>query len=98
MFISEIADISVRGALGAFFQLFLTIGILIVYLVGAFTDYVTLSIVCGIVPVLLILFMFVVPESPTYLLKQVIWLQNWVYIKELISSICRIAVMTQQFL
>lgn len=71
MYISEFADISVRGALGAFFQLFLTIGILLVYLVGAYTSWQTLSVVCSVAPVLLIAFMLIVPDSPTFYLKQV---------------------------
>lgn len=70
MFVSEIAEISIRGALGAFFQLHLTVGILFVYLVGAFTHWITLSILCAIFPVLLIVSMFFVPESPVYLVKK----------------------------
>lgn len=71
MFVSEIAETSVRGALGAFFQLFLTIGILFIYVVGAITDWVTLSIACAIFPIILIVAMFFIPESPTYLMKKV---------------------------
>uniref|UniRef100_U5EUX1 Facilitated trehalose transporter Tret1 n=1 Tax=Corethrella appendiculata TaxID=1370023 RepID=U5EUX1_9DIPT len=70
MYISEIAETSVRGALGAFFQLFLTVGILFVYVVGAYTHWQHLSIVCVIFPVLLIIAMVFIPESPTYLVKQ----------------------------
>lgn len=72
MFISEIAETSLRGALGAFFQLFLTVGILFIYIVGAMTDWVTLSIVCAIFPILLIISVFFIPDSPIYLVKQVI--------------------------
>lgn len=70
MFISEIAETSIRGTLGAFFQLFLTVGILFVYLVGPYVSWVTLSVLCAIFPALLIVAMFIVPESPTYLVKQ----------------------------
>ncbi|XP_062558140.1 facilitated trehalose transporter Tret1-2 homolog [Armigeres subalbatus] len=70
MFISEIAETSIRGALGAFFQLFLTVGILFVYAVGPYTSWTTLSVLCAAFPVLLILAMLVIPESPTYLVKQ----------------------------
>jgi SP family facilitated glucose transporter-like MFS transporter 8 len=69
MFISEIAETSIRGALGAFFQLHLTVGILYVYLIGAYTSWFVLSIACAIFPILLILAMVFVPESPTYLVK-----------------------------
>lgn len=70
MFISEIAETSLRGALGAFFQLFLTIGILFIYVAGAFTTWVELSIISAIFPVLLIVCVFFIPDSPIYLVKQ----------------------------
>uniref|UniRef100_A0A182P8W6 Facilitated trehalose transporter Tret1 n=1 Tax=Anopheles epiroticus TaxID=199890 RepID=A0A182P8W6_9DIPT len=70
MFVSEVAETSIRGALGAFFQLHLTVGILFVYAVGSYTHWVTLSILCAIFPVLLIVAMFIVPESPVYLVKK----------------------------
>lgn len=73
MFISEFAEVSIRGALGAFFQLFLTVGILFVYVIGPYTSWVTLSVLCAIFPALLIVAMFIVPESPTYLVKTVSW-------------------------
>ena len=69
MFISEIAETSVRGALGAFFQLFLTVGILFVYVVGAITNWVNLSVACAIFPILLIIAVFFIPDSPIYLVK-----------------------------
>lgn len=69
MFISEFAEVSIRGALGAFFQLFLTVGILFVYAIGPYVSWVTLSVLCAIFPALLIVAMFIVPESPTYLVK-----------------------------
>lgn len=71
MFISEIAETSVRGTLGSFFQLFLTIGILFIYVVGAITNWIILSVGCAIFPILLIVVMIFVPESPVYLVKQV---------------------------
>lgn len=71
MFISEFAETSIRGALGAFFQLFLTVGILFVYAIGPYVSWTTLSVLCAVFPVLLIVAMLVVPESPTYLVKQV---------------------------
>jgi MFS family permease len=70
MFISEIAETSLRGALGAFFQLFLTVGILFVYVVGAFTTWVQLSAICAIFPILLIITVFCIPDSPIYLVKK----------------------------
>lgn len=71
MYISEIAETSVRGALGAFFQSFLTVGILFIYVVGAVSSWVTLSYLCAIFPIILIVAMFLIPDSPTFLVKQV---------------------------
>lgn len=70
MYISEIAETSIRGTLGTFFQLFLTIGILLVYVVGAFVNWVYLSAVCSLFPIALLVSMFFLPETPTYLLKK----------------------------
>lgn len=71
MYVSEIAETSVRGALGAFFQLFLTVGILFIYVAGAIVGWVELSVMCAIFPIILIIAMYFIPESPTYLVKTV---------------------------
>lgn len=71
VFISEYAETSIRGMLGTCFQLFLTMGILLVYAVGAVTNWIVLSWVCLVVPVVMFIGLFFVPESPVWLLKQV---------------------------
>lgn len=71
LFISEFAETSIRGLLGTCFQLFLTIGILTVYLLGAATNWVNLSWACLAFPVTLVIGMYFVPESPYWLLKNV---------------------------
>jgi len=70
MFIGEIAESSVRGALGSYFQVMLTVGILYTYVVGAIADYVVLGILSGIIPVVFFITFLRVPESPTYLVKK----------------------------
>jgi len=70
MFIGEIAESSVRGALGSYFQVMLTVGILYTYVVGAIADYVWLGILSGIIPVVFFVTFLQVPESPTYLMKK----------------------------
>ncbi|KMZ01748.1 facilitated trehalose transporter Tret1-2 homolog isoform X2 [Drosophila simulans] len=70
MYISEIAETSIRGSLGTLFQLLLTIGILFIYVVGAFVTWKTLSMLCLIIPILLLVGLFIVPETPVYLLKR----------------------------
>ncbi|CAH4035322.1 facilitated trehalose transporter Tret1-like [Pieris brassicae] len=68
MYIGEIAETSIRGSLGAFFQLFLTVGILFTFVVGGWTHWRTLSIVSAVIPVLLIVVFWWMPETPQYLL------------------------------
>lgn len=67
-YISEIAEISARGSLGAMFQLFLTIGIVIGFAVGALVGYTTFAVVCAMVEVLYLLCFYWMPESPVWLM------------------------------
>ncbi|KAH9634932.1 hypothetical protein HF086_017231 [Spodoptera exigua] len=68
MYIGEIAETSIRGSLGAFFQLFLTVGILFTFVVGGCTHWRTLSIISAVFPVLLVAVFWWMPETPQYLL------------------------------
>ncbi|XP_026322836.1 facilitated trehalose transporter Tret1-2 homolog [Hyposmocoma kahamanoa] len=68
MYIGEIAETSIRGALGAFFQLFLTVGILFTFVVGGWTHWRTLSIISAVFPPLLVIVFWWMPETPQYLL------------------------------
>lgn len=70
MYIGEIAETSIRGSLGAFFQLFLTVGILFTYVVGGWTHWKTLSIVSAILVPLLVGVFWWMPETPQYLLSK----------------------------
>ncbi|CAB3232478.1 unnamed protein product [Arctia plantaginis] len=70
MYIGEIAETSIRGSLGAFFQLFLTVGILFTYVVGGWTHWKILSIICAVLPPLLVVVFWWMPETPQYLLSK----------------------------
>nr|WAS30608.1 facilitated trehalose transporter-like protein [Apocheima cinerarius] len=70
MYIGEIAETSIRGSLGAFFQLFLTVGILFTFVVGGWTHWKTLSIVSAVLPPLLVAVFWWMPETPQYLLSK----------------------------
>ncbi|KAH8251608.1 hypothetical protein KR038_002875 [Drosophila bunnanda] len=70
MYISEIAETSIRGTLGTLFQLLLTIGILLVYLVGSMVTWQTLSMLCLLIPIALFCGLLILPETPVYLLKK----------------------------
>ncbi|XP_063221010.1 facilitated trehalose transporter Tret1-like [Bacillus rossius redtenbacheri] len=66
----EIAQKEIRGALGAFYQLFLCSGLLLAYLVGYAGSLVGLSLACAAVPAVLFVALLFVPESPLYLLTR----------------------------
>lgn len=61
LFIGEIAEKDIRGTLGSFFQLMITIGILFVYAVGAGVSVKWLSIICGIIPIVFAVIFFFMP-------------------------------------
>jgi len=63
-------QVSVRGALGSFLQLFITFGLLYSYAIGPFVSYTVFWIVCAILPVLFFLCFMLMPESPYFLLAQ----------------------------
>ncbi|XP_034948901.1 facilitated trehalose transporter Tret1-2 homolog [Chelonus insularis] len=69
VYIGEIAEPSIRGALGSFFPLLFSTGVVFVYVVGAISEYMTFNIACCItlVPFLLSYFL---PESPLWLVQK----------------------------
>lgn len=69
MYTGEIAQKDIRGTLGSFFQLMITIGILFVYGVGAGLNVFWMSIVCALIPIIFGVIFFFMPESPTYLVS-----------------------------
>lgn len=70
IYTAEIAQPSIRGALGSYFQLLLTVGILIVYIAGAFISPLALAIIAAIIPLVFTVVFFFQPETPVYLMKQ----------------------------
>ena len=67
---AEISEKEIRGRLGSYFQLMVTIGILFVYAVGSDTDVFVLSVICGVVPLLFGAIFWFMPETPLYLLQK----------------------------
>ncbi|RLU25240.1 hypothetical protein DMN91_003333 [Ooceraea biroi] len=70
MYCGEIAEVSIRGALGSFLQLFITFGLLYSYAIGPFVSYTVFWIVCAILPILFFVCFMMMPESPYFLLAQ----------------------------
>ncbi|KAJ8713249.1 hypothetical protein PYW07_013619 [Mythimna separata] len=64
---SEIAQDSIRGTLGSYFQLMITIGILFAYVVGGYTSVFVFNILCTCIPIVFGLVFFFMPESPNFL-------------------------------
>ncbi|XP_069693163.1 facilitated trehalose transporter Tret1-like [Periplaneta americana] len=70
IYVGEISEDRVRGALGSFLQLFIVAGLLYVYCIGPYVSYLTLVVVSAAVPVAFAVAFFFVPESPyQYLAK-----------------------------
>ena len=66
----EITEIQIRGIVGTFFQLLINVGILFVYIVGAFMSVFWTSIISAIIPILFGLVFLLMPESPVYLITE----------------------------
>eukprot|EP00095_Tigriopus_kingsejongensis_P000011 snap_masked-scaffold342_size201858-processed-gene-1.5 protein:Tk00011 transcript:snap_masked-scaffold342_size201858-processed-gene-1.5-mRNA-1 annotation:"nad-dependent protein deacetylase sirtuin-2" len=69
MYISEIAEISIRGALGSLMQLQVTFGVLFNNAVGIALPWPILTGICIVFPVIMAVLMFFMPESPSFYLS-----------------------------
>lgn len=71
MYTAEIAESDIRGRLGSYFQLMLTIGILLTYVLGSVLKNMrTLSIISAVVPLIFFAIFIFLPETPIYYLKK----------------------------
>ncbi|PIK35539.1 hypothetical protein BSL78_27632 [Apostichopus japonicus] len=66
IYIAEMASPDNRGFLGSSFQLFITLGILLVYTLGVYLSYVWLAIIGAIFACMLSCFMLPMPDTPSY--------------------------------
>nr|XP_033340644.1 facilitated trehalose transporter Tret1-2 homolog [Megalopta genalis] len=66
IYTGEIAEKEIRGTLGAFFQLFLVLGVLYAYCCGYSKNVAIISVLCGLPPIIFAMLMFLMPESPMY--------------------------------
>ncbi|XP_026479970.1 facilitated trehalose transporter Tret1-like [Ctenocephalides felis] len=69
MYVSEIADDNIRGALGSWLVLLINVGLLIGYLLGACVTYFWLNIILSLGPILFLILFLVVPETPVWLVR-----------------------------
>lgn len=70
LYTAEIAENEIRGTLGSFFQLLLTIGILLTYILGSFISMQNLSIISAVMPLIFFGVFFFMPETPFYYLQK----------------------------
>lgn len=85
MYIAEIAPARLRGALGSSNQLAITFGLLLSFVLGVVCHWKWLALIGGILPVLLVILMFNMPETPrwslgknrrTETLNSLLWLRG----------------------
>lgn len=69
IYITEIADKEIRGALGMLVQVMNNVGSLIMYGIGPFVSYTALNTIVLTIPIVYVLACTWIPESPYYHLK-----------------------------
>lgn len=67
IYLAEIADVKIRGALSTMFIGFLNIGMFYDYILGAYVSYKALNIANIIIPIVFSICFYYVPESPYFL-------------------------------
>ncbi|KAL7010872.1 hypothetical protein ACKWTF_013987 [Chironomus riparius] len=70
LFIGEIAESHVRGKLGAYFPLGMNFGIFLMYVLGTYLDYHTISFVMVPFVLLYAALMLFLPDTPQFLIKK----------------------------
>ncbi|XP_012255543.1 facilitated trehalose transporter Tret1-2 homolog isoform X2 [Athalia rosae] len=70
MYVGEIAETSIRGALGSLMQLFISGGLIYGYVIGPYVSYLAFWIVCACVPVAFVFVFITMPESPHYFISR----------------------------
>ncbi|CAB3222728.1 unnamed protein product [Arctia plantaginis] len=70
MYVKEISQDNIRGTLGTLVTMLQNIGILAMYALGGYLDYYSVLYLVTVLPVLTILIVYVVPESPSFSVKQ----------------------------
>jgi len=90
VYVGEIAKPEIRGLLGSGVQVMVTIGVLLVIVIGAFLSWRWMSIVCLALVVLWALLLILIPESPEFYLsvkkyrearESLEWLRESIYVE-----------------
>lgn len=70
LYVGETSEDSLRGLLGSLFSIMLTAGILFTFVVGAFSSFRVLAIVCLTLPCAFFVAFLWLPDTPVYLLSR----------------------------
>jgi sugar porter (SP) family MFS transporter len=70
VYVAEIADKNIRGALCSFFQVQISFGLFLVYTFGAFFSVFWLNVICTIFPLIIGGSFLLLPESPQHLIHK----------------------------
>ncbi|CAB0004164.1 unnamed protein product, partial [Nesidiocoris tenuis] len=70
LYIGEIAEPKMRGALGSLGHIFINIGLLLVYTSGSLMSYWNLAIMCGAISFVFVPILVMIPESPHWLIQK----------------------------
>ncbi|KAI9583962.1 hypothetical protein GQX74_010297 [Glossina fuscipes] len=66
VYTTEIAQTQIRGILGCFFQLLITMGILYSYVIGAVCTVLVMTLTCIVLPIISGILFLILPESPFF--------------------------------
>jgi MFS family permease len=69
LYIGEISSKQIRGFLLSLFQIVLNFGEVFVFVVGHFASFLTLNVICGVIPIVYCLVFTQLPESPVFLVS-----------------------------
>lgn len=67
---NEVTSESLKGPLCSFTALFINVGFLAIYICGYLFTYKVLNIVCATIPVIYLILLWRIPESPIYLMME----------------------------
>lgn len=70
MYTGEMASKKIRGLLGTFFQLMITIGILISNILGAYVKLLVFHLLCLVITTIFTILFIFLPETPAYLISK----------------------------
>lgn len=70
IYTTEIAQTDVRGALGAFFQMAVVLGILFSFVMGFCLSIFYTTVACGVLPCVSLILFIVLPQSPAHLMMK----------------------------